>query len=71
MKTPFAMARVLAAIILAITSLCVHAWDATPGGKDLWSKGKTIQVFVDPIPADAPARTSEAVDEAIAAWNAA
>jgi|688.fasta_scaffold219768_2 hypothetical protein len=34
-----------------------------------WTKGATLKVFVDDIPADAPDGTSDAVDEAIKEWN--
>ncbi len=34
-----------------------------------WTKGATLKVFVDDIPGDAPAGTSEAIDEAIKEWN--
>jgi len=34
-----------------------------------WTKGMTLKVLVDEIPADAPAGTSAALDEAIKEWN--
>jgi hypothetical protein len=34
-----------------------------------WSKGATLKVFVDDIPANAPPETSDAVNEAIKEWN--
>jgi hypothetical protein len=45
-----------------------HAWERGLNSGS-WTKGAMLNVFVDDIPADAPAGTSAAIDEAIKEWN--
>ena len=61
---------VACALFLFLVSLGTEALASENGNhaKD-WTKGQTINVFVDPIPKGAPAGTTEAVAEAIKGWN--
>src|ERR1043166_4250206 len=64
--------RGLAHVCVAASLVCAAspalAWK--PGlNAESWTKGATLFVFVDDIPANAPAGTSQAVDDAIKSWN--
>jgi len=48
--------------------MLASAWERGNHAND-WTKGATIKVFVDPVPAGAPAGTAAAVTEAIKEWN--
>jgi len=54
--------------VVGLTATCASAWNEGNHAGD-WTKGATIKVFVDPIPAGAPAGTAGAVTEAIKEWN--
>src|SRR6185437_10441851 len=54
--------------ILGLTPMLASAWERGNHAND-WTKGATIKVFVDPVPAGAPAGTAAAVTEAIKEWN--
>jgi hypothetical protein len=58
----------LALVLVALTATWAAAWERGNHAGD-WTKGATIKVFVDPIPAGAPAGTAEAVTDAIKEWN--
>ena len=58
----------LAFVLVALTATSAAAWERGNHAGD-WTKGATIKVFVDPIPAGAPAGTAEAVTDAIKEWN--
>ena len=61
-------AGTLTALTLAALGNEALAWKPGNHSKD-WARGATIKVFVDPIPANAPKGTAEAVAEAIKEWN--
>lgn len=54
--------------VVGLTPTLASAWKEGNHAKD-WTKGATIKVFVDPVPAGAPAGTAGAVTEAIKEWN--
>jgi len=54
--------------LVALTATSAAGWERGNHAGD-WTKGATIKVFVDPIPAEAPAGTAAAVADAIKEWN--
>jgi hypothetical protein len=56
----------IAACVLAAPP--ARAWDRGVNAGS-WTKGATLNIYVDDIPGTAPEGTSEAVDEAIKEWN--
>lgn len=64
----YLLARFLIFLLLGLVTTGAFAWERGLNAGS-WTKGAALNVFVDPIPADAPAGTSEAVDEAMKEWN--
>lgn len=64
----FSLVFIGGVISAEFTIIPAYAWERGLNAGS-WVKGATLKVFVDAIPADAPAGTSDAVDEAIKEWN--
>lgn len=59
----------LLAALAGFTASQAFAWTKWDDADKWWTKGGTLNVYVEDPPAGAPAGTSAAVDEAIKEWN--